>query len=171
MPRRHKILFAIALVVLVVGVSPRVSDARAGLYSRRGQFDLGVGAGLMVRSPVRFDLQFLGEYFYTNNFALGFALDILLRSPHTFLLKPFARYHFDIHRYPKFVPYVGGGLGGGIDTNSNGVVDIMVPNFGFKYAITNQIHVGSDFGLHILTDFDNSRIDFHILFATLAFRF
>jgi len=137
----------------------------------QGKFDLGVGTGLMLRSPVRFDLQLLGEYFYTNNFSFGFAFDALLRSPHTFIFKPFARYHFDISRYPKFVPYLGGGIGAGMDTNSNGVMDIAVPNFGFKYAITSRVQIGSDLGLHLLTDFGDSRLDFHILFATLAFRF
>lgn len=141
------------------------------LYSRQGRFDIGAGGGMTLNSPVRFDLQLSGEYFYTNNLGFGVAFDALIRSPHVFIFKPFARYHFDINRYPKFVPYIGGGLGAGADSNGNGVMDILLPNFGFKYALARRIHVGSDLGLHIFTDFDSSRVDFHILFATINFRF
>jgi hypothetical protein len=112
-----------------------------------------------------------GEYFYTNNISFGAAFDTWIRSPHVFLFRPFARYHFDISRYPKFVPYVGGGIGGGADSNGNGVLDVAVPNFGFKYALTNKFHIGSDLALHILTDFGDTNVDFHILFITASFRF
>ena len=167
---RRTVLMALTLGVLV-GMMPRTADAEYYLYSRKGATDLTLGLGMLVRSPVRFDLQVAGEYFLQNNVSLGLSFDSYLRGPNAFSFRPFARYHFDISQLPKFVPYVGVGLGGGVDTHSNGFMDILVPNFGFKYALTRNFQLGSDFGLHIFTDFDSSRVDFHILFLTIGYRF
>ena len=170
-----KNLYRTVLIILalgsLLGLMPRTADADYYLYSRKGAVDLSLGMGMLVRSPVKFDLQVSGEYFWLNNFSLGFSIDSYLRGPNAFSFRPFGRYHFDISQLPKFVPYVGVGLGGGIDTNSNGFMDILVPNFGFKYAVTRNFQLGSDFGLHIFTDFDSSRVDFHILFLTIGYRF
>lgn len=166
-----KVFLAFFLFVSVLVFGPHQAVADEYLYSRQGKVDVGLGAGMTFNSPVRFALELYGEYFYTNNIAFGAALDTLIRSPHIFIFRPFARYHFDISRYPKLVPYVGGGLGAGADTNGNGIMDIMLPNFGFKYAIANRIYLGSDLGLHILTDFDDTRLDFQVLFVVLSYRF
>jgi hypothetical protein len=141
------------------------------MYSRAGQIDASLGAGMYVRSPVRFDIQVAGEYFWHNNVSIGVAIDTLIRDEALFIFRPFARYHFDIDSLPNLVPFIGGGIGAGIDTNSNGVMDILLPNVGFKYAVSETIRLGTEMGLHILTDFDNSRVDFQILFAVISFRF
>jgi len=164
-------LILFVLATSLACLSPRRADAKYYLYSREGSIDLTLGTGLLVRSPVKFDMQLAGEWFMHNNVSFGLSMDFYIRNATAFSFRPFGRYHFDISSLPKLVPYIGAGIGAGIDTNGSGFMDIMVPNFGFKYALTRRIHLGSDFGLHLFTDFDSSRVDFHILFVVLSFRF
>lgn len=167
----QKILLGVALVGALTWLAPETAQARYYLYTRQGSIDLGMGAGITANPPVKFDVQFAGEYFWRNNISFGAAFDVLIRSPHLFLITPFARYHFDIADLPKLVPYVGGGVGAGANTNGNGVMNVLVPNFGFKYSLTRHIKLGTDLGFHILTNFDNTQVDFHVLFAVVTFRF
>ena len=84
--RLPKILIATALIVGSVIGFAEPAQAQYDLYSRQGKFDIGIGAGINVRSPIHFDLQLAGEYFFTNNFAFGAAFDALIRSPACFYL-------------------------------------------------------------------------------------
>ena len=159
-----KILCSVLLLVTLSSV------AFAG--KREGRIQAGGGVGLGARPPVRFDLNFNGEYFLTQTLSLGLNLDMLLRGPNNFVFMPFARYNFDLSFAPEWVPYVGGGIGVGIDTNGSGTLDIMIPEFGFKYElIEDKFFVGPDLSLHTLTNFDNTTWDFRFLIATVDFRF
>lgn len=155
--------FALCLFLL-----PTVARAEG----RQGKIQAGLGVGVALNPPVRFDIQLNGEYFLWEHISLGLNFDTLLRGPATFLFVPFARYHFDLDFAPGWVPYVGAGVGGGINTNGAGVLDIMVPDLGFKYEVLeNRLFVGPDLSLHVLTNFDNTTWDFRFLFAVASFRF
>lgn len=171
MSKKAQTFLIITLSLLFWGGLLPSAQAEYTLYSRRGAVDMGVGMGITTNPPVQFDLQVSGEYYWSNNVSFGLDVDLFFRGATLFVFQPFGRYHFDISEMPKLVPYVGGGLGMGVNTNGNGVMDVMIPNFGYKYELTPRVNVGSDFGLHWLTNFDNSRLDFHILFAVLNFRF
>jgi hypothetical protein len=163
----------IGLALLMVVAFSRTSAAAASSSAnRQGKFDLGMGAGLAFHSPIRFDLQFNGEYFFWDHVSIGMDLDFLLRGPTTFVFQPFALYHFDIPSAPRWVPYVGGGLGLGVNTNGNGFMDIMIPKFGIRYEIIDEhLFIGTDMSLHVITNFDSTTWDFRWLIATLNYRF
>jgi hypothetical protein len=140
--------------------------------AREGKFQAGAGAGLAFNDPIRFDLQLESEYFFWENVGVGLNLDFLLNGSTTFVFIPYARYHFDISSAPEWVPYVGGGIGGAVNTNGNGALDIMVPNFGVQYEVVDEhLFLGTDLSLHLLTNFDNSDWDFRWLFITANWRF
>lgn len=155
------------LFFLLIGLScslPAMSEARYSLNSRQGAIEAGLGVGFTVNPVVRFDMEISGEYYWRNNISFGLDFDIFLRKGTIFTLVPFARYHFDIDRWPTIVPYVGAGVGGGASTNGAGVFDVMIPNFGFKWeAIPGRLFIGPDLEFHILTNFDNTDLDFHTL--------
>jgi len=156
-------------LVSVLGLSrPALADFY--LYSREKKIDVNLGAGFTFNTPVHFAIEASGEYYWTNNISFGLAIDGWIRDPHAFLFRPFARYHVDLNRYPKWVPYVGAGFGFGV-SSGDGFMDIVLPNVGLKYAITDNIYVGSDLSLHILTDFDATDVDVQFLIATVTFRF
>ncbi len=156
-----------AVILLTLAFS-----ATAFAANRDGKIQAGGGVGVALNPPIRFDLNLNGEYFLTQKISLGLNFDVLLRGPTTFVFVPFARYHFDLDFAPGWVPYAGGGIGGGVDTNGAGFLDVMVPEFGFKYELLdNKLFVGSDLSFHILTNFDNTTWDFRFLIATASFRF
>jgi hypothetical protein len=167
---KRRFFFQLALILIAISLFGSQAEARPSLYSRAGAIEAAMGLGFTFNTPIKFDLKFDGEYFWHNNISLGVDLDILIRSSTTFIVRPFGRYHFDIARYPRFVPYVGGGLGAGGNTAGGGIMDIMIPNFGFKYALTKNWYVGPDMGFHILTNFDNTTPDFHLL-GIISYRF
>lgn len=140
--------------------------------SREGKFQLGGGAGLALNPPIRFDLNIGGEYFFWENIGIGLNIDIFFRGTTAFTFIPFARYHFDISSAPEWVPYVGGGVGVGINTDGDGALDLMIPNFGVQYEVLDdKLFLGTDMSVHIVTDFDNTDWDFRWLFITAHYRF
>lgn len=148
------------------------TSSAASSSSRQGAFDLGIGAGVAFHSPIRFDLQLNGEYFFWDHVSIGMDLDFLLRGPTTFIFQPFALYHFDIPSAPRWVPYAGGGLGLGVNTNGNGFMDLMIPKFGIRYEIMEEhLFLGTDMSFHVITNFDDATWDFRWLIATLNYRF
>lgn len=159
-----KLIFA---VLILLTMSPPVLAA-----SREGKIQAGAGFGLGVHPLVRFDLQLNGEYFLYEDISIGMNVDFLFRGGTAFGFTPFARYHFDIASLPELVPYVGGGLGAFITTNGNGTMDIMIPDFGFKYElISERLFIGPDLSFHVVTNFDNTSWDFRFLFAVASYRF
>jgi hypothetical protein len=158
---------ALISAVLLVALS---GSAWAG--SREGKFQLGGGAGLALNPPVRFDLNIGGEYFFWENIGIGLNIDIFFRGPTAFVFIPFARYHFDIRSAPEWVPYVGGGVGGGVNTDGAGALDVMIPNFGVQYEVLDdKLFLGTDMSVHVVTNFDNTDWDFRWLFITAHYRF
>lgn len=143
---------------------PLFARAEYSLYSRQGSIEAGLGAGLTVNPPIRFDLELSGEYYWRDWLSFGLDIDFLIRGPTTFSFIPYALYYFDIDPWPRFAPYVGGGIGGGVNTNGNGFLDVMVPAFGFKWElIAGRLFIGPDLEFHIQTNFDNTEPDFHIV--------
>ena len=159
----------IVLVAVVVMMSlPSLGFAS----SREGKIQAGAGFGLALHSPIRFDLQLNGEYFLYEDISVGLNVDLLFRGSTNFGFTPFARYHFDIASLPELVPYVGGGLGVFVNTNGNGAMDIMIPDFGFKYElIADRLFIGPDLSFHVVTNFSNTTWDFRFLFAVASYRF
>ena len=167
----QKALFFLLIAGSLSLWAPQPAAAQSYLYSRQGAIDLNLGLGMLVRGP-RFDMQISGEWYWRNNISWGLSFDTYIGSGGTaFSFRPFGRYHFDISSMPKLVPYIGAGVGGGITTGGAGFMDVVVPNFGFKYALSPRVHLGSDMGLHIITNFTSSRVDFHIQFITISYRF
>lgn len=165
---KKALLFASVIVALFATTVGHKAHAAA----REGEFQLGGGFGLAFHDPVRFDIQLSGDYFFWENVSIGMNLDFLIRDGVVFVFQPFGRYHFDIPSAPKWVPYVGGGVGVAVSDNGDGAMDIMVPNFGFKYEIIDDnLFLGTDMSFHILTDFDNSSWDFRWLIVHAVWRF
>ncbi len=159
-----KIFFSFLLAVLV---STNVSAA-----GRQGSIQAGGGIGVALHSPVRFDINLNGEYFLTEKISLGLNIDTLVRGPTTFVFEGFGRYNFDLKSAPKWVPYAGAGIGGGVNTNSAGFLDIMIPDIGFKYElIAERLFLGPDLSFHVLTNFSSTTWDFRLLFVQADFRF
>jgi hypothetical protein len=151
---------------------PMFTAHRAVASSRQGHFQLGGGFGLAFNDPVRFDVQIGGDYFFWEDVSIGMNIDFLIRDGVTFVFMPYGRYHIDIDGAPEWVPYVGGGVGPAVSDNGDGALDIMIPNFGFKYEIiAERLFLGTDMSFHILTDFDNSDWDFRWLVAHALVRF
>src|SRR5262249_11629084 len=151
---------AVMFFIMAVALALVSSGAEARGTGREGNYQLGGGLGLAFHDPIRFEVELDGEYFFWQHVGLGLNLDLLIHDVTMFLFEPFARYHFDISAAPKWVPYVGGGLGVAVDTDGNGFMDVMVPDFGFQYELTDRLFLGTDMSLHILTDFNNSIADF-----------
>lgn len=153
------------------GKAKGARKARAA-SDRQGAFQTGLGMGVAVNPPVRFLINLNGEYFVTHNVSVGLGLDFHLADiPFTFDAIGFGRYNFDVARYPRLVPYVGAGIGGGA-ISDHGVMDIMLPDFGFKYeVIADRLFLGPDLSVHIVTDFSDTDWDFRILFLQAAYRF
>ena len=178
----RKIKAIILTVVVIVGLSMIVylpaADARPG----KNDIVLGTGIGVLV-NPARFDFNITGEYFVINNASVGFETDIAVGNGTLFLIRAFGRYHFDLarladnHRLAPWDIYLGGGLGGGGASgngnrrNGNGRMDLMIPEFGFRYEFVDWFALGSNFSLHILTNFNNTWADFRILFVQASFVF
>jgi len=166
-----KRLFSV-LITLTVILSSTLMVRPANASSRQGHFQLGGGLGLAFHDPVRFDIQIGGDYFFWEDISIGMNIDFLVRNGTTFVFMPNARYHFNIDRAPRWVPYVGGGIGPSVTSNGNGALDIMVPDFGFNYElISDRLFLGTDMSVHIVTNFDNTTWDFRWLIAHLVYRF
>lgn len=145
---------------------------RAEADGRKGHFQAGGGVGLAFNDPIRFDLQIGGEYFFWEDISIGMNIDFLIRNGVTFVFMPYGRYHIDIAGAPKWVPYVGGGLGPAVTDDGNGSLDIMIPNIGFNYElIADRLFLGTDMSVHIVTNFDNTDWDFRWLIAHALYRF
>jgi len=157
---------------MVLAIVLALSSSAFAAESREGSWQAGGGFGLAFHSPVRFDLNLNGEYFLTHHVSLGMNLDFLFRGPTTFVFQPFARYNIDLAFAPDWVPFVGGGVGVGVNTNGNGFLDLMIPDFGFRYeVIDNKLFIGPDLSFHVVTNFSNTTWDFRMLFAQAEYRF
>jgi len=175
--------FASTPLALAVDISENKSTATAPSKtsfqgsSHKGDILAGLGGGILLNPPVRFDLNMIGEYYLLDEVSLGLQMDIGLRGPTTFNFLGFGRYHFDLaslfdsHQLTRWDLFAGGGLGGAVNTNGNGNMDIMIPEFGIRYELTEWLTLGPDFSFHILTNFDNATWDFRILFVQAEYRF
>jgi len=131
----------------------------------------GPGLGFTV-NPARFDFVLGGEYFYRSDLSLGFDIHLIpFTGGMAFDMMPQGRYYIPVDGLPKVDVFVGAGFGALIDSNGNGGVDFMIPSFGYDYELTRDLTVGSDFGLHIVTDFSDTNPIFHLLLARVKYRF
>ena len=163
--------FLILMAALTMAVTTAVSTP-SWAAERQGKFQLGGGVGLGFNDPIHFDLQIMGDYFFWEHVSVGMNIDFLIRDGVVFVFQPFGRYHFDIPSAPEWVPYVGGGLGVAVSDDGDAAMDIMVPNFGFKYElIDDDLFLGTDMSLHVITDFDNTTWDFRWLIVHAVWRF
>ncbi len=155
------------LLFCLMAVAPGRLEA-----SRDGAIQAGGGFGLAVRPPVRFNLQLEGEYFVLEDLSVGLNVDFLFRGGTSIGFTGFGRYHIDIPSAPRWVPYVGGGVGGFVNTNGGGFFDLMIPEFGFRYElISERLFLGPDLSFHIVSGTGGTTWDFRVLFATASFRF
>lgn len=118
--------------------------------SREGTIQAAVGPGIAFNPPVRFDLDFGGEYFLNDEIAFGFNFDVFIRGGAAYGFLPFAHYHFDLLEFPRFAPYVGGGMGFWVGSNGNAAFDLMAPAVGFEYELTPRLFIGPDASFHLL---------------------
>ena len=162
---------------LVVALGILLASSASGaeehnpIPSRKGNLDLSLGAGITYNTPARPLIEIEFDYFAWHHVSVGLAFDTYIRSESIFVLRPMLRYHFDVPSLPEFVPYIGGGIGGGVDTRGKLTADILVPNLGFKYKLTDTFYLGSDVGFHVLTNFSTYKVDFHFLFLVMHFVF
>ena len=157
-------------ILVIVGLCCLISGSTLA-QSREGILQTGVGVGFAAHDPAQFDLNFNGHYFYTDEISIGMNFDILMRSKsavYSFL--PLARYHVDLVKNPRFVPYVGGGLGMQIASGGNAWFDLMIPDLGFDYEFTPHLFVGPDVSFHLLAGNGNTTWDLHLL-GQIAYRF
>ena len=150
-------------------VAPKTSSAKSS--SKWGTISAGPGLGYTV-NPAHFDFVVGGEYFYESNISLGMDFHFI---PYTggmgFDLMPQGRYYVPVPGLPNFDAFVGAGVGAIVDTSGGADLDIMVPSFGFDYALSDNLTIGSDFGLHILTDFNQTNPLFHLILARIKYKF
>ncbi len=137
--------------------------------TRDGEIQVVVGNGAGLRSPVRYDLDGAVEYFLNDKISFGLDFDVFLRSPVSYDFLGFARYHFEIPRWPKYSPYVGGGVGALINTRGQGWFDLMLPELGFLYEFTPHFYLGPNMSVHLLSG-TNDTWDVQVL-AQAAWRF
>lgn len=137
--------------------------------TRDGEFQAIVGGGLGLHTPVRFDLDMAGEYFWNDTYSLGLDFDIFVRGSTAFDVIPFARYHFDLKKWPRFSPYVGAGAGVLTNTAGGGWFDLMLPEAGFLYEFNPHFSFGPNVSLHTLAG-STTTWDLQLL-AQAAYRF
>lgn len=118
--------------------------------TRNGEFQVSTGGGIGAKTPVRFDLDIAGEYFWNDKWSLGLDFDVFLRGSTSFDVIPFGRYHFDLPRFTRFSPYVGAGLGVLVSTSGRGWIDLMLPETGFLWEFTPNFYFGPNVSLHTL---------------------
>jgi len=147
------------------------SPDELALLQRRGHFDINLGGGITYNSPVRADVQLSGEYFVHDNVSVGLFFDAYLHTDEMYSGTVIARYHFDVKSLPAFTPYVGAGVGGGSRPSQGLLINVVLPNLGFKYAITPRFFFGADIGGHLFRDPSGTTLDIHFLFAVLSVRF
>ncbi|MDO8527603.1 MAG: hypothetical protein Q7T03_07950 [Deltaproteobacteria bacterium] len=139
---------------------------RAQTRDKEIQFYTGAGAGL--RTPVRFDFDMAGEYFLNDRWSIGLDLDVFVRGKTSFDAIPFGRYHFDLPKWPRFLPYIGGGMGA-LANSSNVWLDVMLPEGGFLYELNPHLYIGPNVSFHILGG-PSTTWDLQML-GQLAYRF
>ncbi|MBI2068371.1 MAG: hypothetical protein HYW02_07795 [Deltaproteobacteria bacterium] len=149
----------------------KITSSQKYASDRQGEFQAGSGIGITFNNPA-LDLRLDTEYFVTNNISAGFDFDIVFHGATTFAFDAVGRYHLDIQQQPRLVPYAGMGLGAIINTNGAGGFDILLPNLGCRYEVLpNQLFIGPDLGVHILTDFSDTTWDVTFLFVNALYRF
>ena len=159
-----KILRPFLVLLLFLGF---VASAHA--QTMNGAFQVNVGAGAALHSPVRFDLDSSAEYFWNDTYSIGLDFDILARGATAFDFIPFVRYHFDLDRWPRFSPYIGGGMGVKFNTTSQSWFDLMLPELGFSYEWNPHFYIGPNISLHTLAG-SNTTWDLQLL-AQATYRF
>lgn len=178
---------SVFLLALILSLFPRIGvadecrpncvkplptkSADLSWLERKGHFDLNLGGGITYNSPVRLDVQLLGEYYVTNHVSVGLAFDTYIHTNPILIWRPTIRYNFNIESLPRFTPYVGGGVGAGIHTDEGFTWDIMVPDLGLKYSLSKHWLIGSDIGGHLFKDPSGYRLDLHFLFVVVTGRF
>ncbi len=139
--KKLNVLFTCAILLL---------SASTFAQSREGTIQAAVGPGLAMHTPVRFDFDISGEYFFDDSISFGLDVDAFIRGGTVLGFVPFARYHFDLLNNPLFLPYVGGGAGFIVGTSGGAAFDLMAPDLGFEYELTPNLFVGPDVSFHLL---------------------
>lgn len=158
--RRYK---WIGLVVLLLGSSA------IGAQTKDGTIQTGVGVGVGLNPPARFDLDLNGEYFLNDTFSLGADFDILVGDKAGFNILGFSRYHFELLQAPRLEPYLGVGAGTLVKTDGKAWFDLMLPEIGFLYELTPLIQIGPNASFHTLFG-SNTTWDLQLL-GQIIFRF
>lgn len=140
---------------LVLGPWSLVS-APSFAQTRDGLIQAGIGVGAGLNPPMRFDLDISGEYFWNDTFSLGADFDIFVRGVTLYNFLGFGRYHFELLQAPRFLPYVGGGVGGLVSSAGAGWFDLMLPELGFLFELTPHLFVGPNASFHILLGSSNT---------------
>lgn len=122
----------------------------AQAQTRDGVIQAGVGVGAGLNPPVRFDVDISGEYFLNDTFSVGADFDIFVRGRASYNFLGFGRYHFELLQAPRLLPYIGGGVGGLVNTAGRGWFDLMLPEVGFLFELTPHLFVGPNSSFHIL---------------------
>lgn len=159
-----KAIARFGLFVLICLASPQ---AYTQTRDKEIQVSLGVGAGL--NPPARFDLDIAGEYFFNDTFSAGLDFDLFVRGGVAYNFLGFGRYHFELLDHPRFLPYIGGGLGVLVNSNGRGFFDLMAPELGFLFELTPHLYLGPNISFHILAG-KNTTWDLQTV-AQMAYRF
>ena len=123
----------------------------AHAQTRDGEVLFYLGNGVAAREPVRYDVDVAAEYYFNDRFSLGLDFDAFLRSPFSYDVIGFARYHFEMSKWPRYSPYVGGGMGVLANTRGQGWFDLMLPELGFLYEFTPHFYIGPNVSTHLLS--------------------
>lgn len=157
----------ITLLLLCLFLTPALTQAS----SRQGYFESALGSGLAMNPPVRYDLELSSQFFLTDAVSVGLAGDVYFRGPTRYGFTGFSRYHIDVPALPDLIPYIGAGVGGSVDTDGRGLLDVMLPELGVDYDLDEYLLVGFDLSSHLLSNFDTSDWDLRILLVKLTYRF
>ncbi|OGQ46428.1 MAG: hypothetical protein A3H42_00110 [Deltaproteobacteria bacterium RIFCSPLOWO2_02_FULL_46_8] len=157
------------LKIFFLVILSAASAQTALAQTRDGTFQFTAGAGGGWNAPVRFDLDINGEYYWNDNISVGLDFDTFLGTINSFDFIPFARYHFDLKRWPRFSPYVGTGMGVLFNTNSQSWFDFMLPELGFFYELTPHFYIGPNASMHVLAG-STSTWDFQTV-GQISYRF
>ncbi|MDO8494225.1 MAG: hypothetical protein Q7S68_02700 [Deltaproteobacteria bacterium] len=157
-----KIFLTIFLLVLL---APVFSFAQ----TKDGAIQVGIGTGVALNPPARFNIDANGEYFLNDTYSVGVSFDTFIRKGESFGLSAFGRYRFELIDVPRLEPFLGAGIGGLFSTNNREWFDVMLPEMGAHYELTPLIRLGLESSFHILAG-SSTTWDYQILYR-IAFRF
>lgn len=156
-------LFLVVAILLSMGT---VSHAQ----TRDRSFQVATGIGAGWNPPVRFDLDLAGEYFINDRFSAGLDVDIFVRGATSYNFLGFGRYNFYLQKFPRFAPYIGGGVGVLANSNGRGWFDIMAPEAGFLWELTPHLYLGPNVSIHLLAGPSSTTWDLQTV-GQIAYRF